>query len=63
MKRFLKQWLRSQSKMLLRIYVPVIITVLYGMFKFYLFPDSGMLSVGIVYLFAYIFVVYKCRKL
>ncbi|MHC2595000.1 putative membrane protein YGL010W [Kluyvera sp. 1366] len=63
MKRFLKQWLRSQSKMLLRIYVPVIITVLYGMFKFYLYPDSGMLSVGIVYLCAYIFVVYQCRKL
>lgn len=63
MKRFLKQWLRSQSKMLLRIYVPVIITVLYGMLKFYLYPDSGMLSVGIVYLCAYIFVVYQCRKL
>ncbi|MBB3306775.1 hypothetical protein FHW71_003363 [Enterobacter sp. Sphag1F] len=63
MKRFLRQWLRSQSKMLLRIYVPVIITVLYGMLQFYLFPDSGMLSEGIVYLCAYIFVVYKCRKL
>ncbi len=49
--------------MLLRIYVPVIVTVLYGMLQFYLFPDSGMLSVGIVYLCAYIFVVYKCRKL
>jgi hypothetical protein len=48
MKRFLRQWLRSQSKMLLRIYVPGIITVLDGMLHFYLFPDSGMLSEGIV---------------
>ncbi|MCW6034541.1 hypothetical protein [Pantoea sp. JK] len=63
MKRFLRQWLRSQSKMLLRIYVPVIVTVLYGMLQFYRLPDSGMLSVGFVYLCVYIFVVYKFRKL
>ena len=49
--------------MLLRIYVPVIVTVLYGMLQFYLFPDSDMLSVGIVYLCVYIFVIYKCRKI
>lgn len=63
MRGFLNRWLETQLQFLLCIYVPVLCALVFGMLKFYFYPESGMMSVWIVYLCAYIFVVYKCRKL
>lgn len=60
---FFNRWLVAQLQFLLRIYVPVLCALVFGMLKFCFYPESGMMSVWIVYLCAYIFVVYKCRKL
>ncbi|PIF14938.1 hypothetical protein SAMN06273570_4854 [Candidatus Pantoea floridensis] len=61
MKRFLKQWLITEGKFLLCIYGPVITTLIFGVLKVIYYPDSGMLSVGIFYLCALTFFVYKFR--
>ncbi|MBB3306778.1 O-antigen/teichoic acid export membrane protein [Enterobacter sp. Sphag1F] len=61
MKKFLKQWLISESKFLICTYVPIVSTILFALLQIYFFPDSSMLGVGIFYLCSLSFVIYKCR--
>ncbi|MBB3306777.1 membrane protein YdbS with pleckstrin-like domain [Enterobacter sp. Sphag1F] len=61
MMRFLKRWLVEQLKFLLCIYVPVLCALVFGVLKVYFYPESGMMSVGIVYLLTLMISVYKFR--
>lgn len=61
MMRYLKRWLVEQLKFLLCTYVPVLCALVFGVLKVYFYPESGMMSVGIVYLLTLIISVYKFR--
>ncbi len=56
-----KRWLVAQFKMLLCIYVPVLCALLFGVLKVYFYPESGIMSVGLVYLLTLIISFYKFR--
>ncbi|MHC2594998.1 hypothetical protein ACVLVH_000614 [Kluyvera sp. 1366] len=58
---YLKRWLVEQLKLLLCIYVPVLCTLVFGVLKVYFYPESGMMSVGLVYLLTLIISVNKFR--
>lgn len=61
MMRYLKRCLVEQLKLLLCIYVPVLCALVFGVLKVHFYPDSGIMSVGLVYLLALIISVYKFR--
>ena len=61
MRGYLKRWLVEQLKLLLCIYVPVLCALVFGVLKVYYYPESGMMSVGLVYLLTLIISVYKFR--
>jgi hypothetical protein len=61
MREFLKKWLISESKFLICTYVPIVSTMLFALLQIYFFPESSTLGVGIFYLCALLYVIYKCR--
>ncbi|ATA25812.1 hypothetical protein BIY26_14865 [Brenneria goodwinii] len=46
---FLKQWLKSQAKYFFWTYIPILLTLIFGMFMVNYFRDIAILAIGLFY--------------
>lgn len=58
---FLKKWLREQLSFFVWTYIPIILTVIFGIFMAHYFPDVAMLAIGIFFVLMLTFVFYFSR--
>ena len=56
MLKFLRKWLKEQLGFFLWTYIPIILTVVFGVFMAHYFPDIAMRSIGICFILMLIIV-------
>lgn len=50
--RFLKKWLKDQLSFFLWTYIPIILTIIFGIFMAHFFPDIAIQAIGVFFVLA-----------